>query len=327
MAAVDDQREQHGSFRADVTGEPPEEEREGHAHELHDDERQDDGVLAQADLRAVDAGHADDGVDAVVVDGERHQQQEGLAVQPQFAERLPQAREPGRQQAAGPCLTGLAARRRLGDAPQDRHREREPPDGHAQEREPRRERAAGHAEPLGLRDPGRVDDQQEAAAQVPDGVGGRRDAIDFVRRRDVRQQRIGERDAAGRADVPHHEQEQAPAASRRARRTTGTPSRRRRSRGRRRASASSGRRSRRWRPAPARWRPRQPRPAPRSTRSSSSPAPAGRSAASTRAKYMRKDHGDDRGPEGRIGPVVHRPGPQLGAVQPEPIEPALAGGF
>ena len=48
----------------------PKRNEKGIAHELHEQDRRDQGALADADLGAVRGGHLDDGLDAVVVDQE-----------------------------------------------------------------------------------------------------------------------------------------------------------------------------------------------------------------------------------------------------------------
>ena len=56
------------------------------------------------------------------------------------------------------------------------------------------------------KNPGQVDEEQHAAADVAHHVAGRRDAIGFARRRDMRQQRVVENRGSGDADVADEEQ-------------------------------------------------------------------------------------------------------------------------
>jgi hypothetical protein len=65
-------------LRADASGDHPEEKREGYADELRDEQRRDHRVLVDPDLTAERRCHPDDGLDAVVVDQERDEQQERL---------------------------------------------------------------------------------------------------------------------------------------------------------------------------------------------------------------------------------------------------------
>ena len=114
---------------ADVPGEPAEEKRERNPDELHRRDRPDHDGSAEMPLLAIDRRHPDDGADAVVVDQERHQQQEGLLVGPKVLEGLGEMRE-RRAERAGDTLTAPAAgRRRLGNPAEERDGEDGPPDG------------------------------------------------------------------------------------------------------------------------------------------------------------------------------------------------------
>ena len=180
-----------------------EQERERHADELHDDERGNLRVAVDADLGAVDRRHPDDRLDAVVVEQERDQHQERVA-----GSRA--ARETSRARAANATRTGLRAgrlvgledRRRLRHAAKQRNREHQPPDGDADERQLDRRDGVGQAERrAGCRIHARLTSSSDAAAEEPDRVAGGRDAVDLVRRGDVRQQRVVEDQARGDADV------------------------------------------------------------------------------------------------------------------------------
>ena len=106
-----------------------EQERTRHADELHDDERGDLRVAIDADLGAVDRRHADDRLDAVVVEQERQQHQERLPVAAQLVERSPDpperrrarpasaAASPARAMPAAPARAGRAAARTAATTP------------------------------------------------------------------------------------------------------------------------------------------------------------------------------------------------------------------
>ena len=81
----------------------------------------------------------------------------------------------------------------------------------------------------GLLDHQQVDGEQHAAAEIADGVSGRRHAVELLLADQVRQQRLVEHDAAGDADVAEDEQHQReqPVAARES--STSPASRRRRS--------------------------------------------------------------------------------------------------
>ena len=61
------------------------------AHELHQQDGADERAGRQPELRAVDCGHPDDGADAVVVEQERRQHEDRLAVPAQVTEGVPEA--------------------------------------------------------------------------------------------------------------------------------------------------------------------------------------------------------------------------------------------
>ena len=98
---VDRQAGEHGRLRADPPGDHSEQERERHADELRDEQRRDHRVLVDADLAAEGRRHPDDGLDAVVVEEERDQQQERLPVAPQLVERFDQPADADAKKAAG----------------------------------------------------------------------------------------------------------------------------------------------------------------------------------------------------------------------------------
>ena len=86
-------------------------------HGIPDELDQKDGpnqrTLADPDLRPVCGRHPDDRPDPVVVDQEREQHQEGLAIAPELAKRLAQASEGGCHRIGGGLLVRLQCRRRF----------------------------------------------------------------------------------------------------------------------------------------------------------------------------------------------------------------------
>ena len=169
-----------------------EEEGAGDAHELHQQDRADERALADADLGAVGRRHLDDGLDAVVVDQERQQHQERLAVAAELAKRLAQAHEgdagpgsrPGR--SSGSIRAGGSGTRRKSGIENSAH----------QTATDRNASRAGSVASLSLSpgpegspksrrhlDPRQVERQQQPAAQIPHRVAGGRDPVDLVRRR------------------------------------------------------------------------------------------------------------------------------------------------
>ena len=82
-AGVYRQAQENAALGADARRQTPEQEGEGDADELHQQNGADEDALLDAELGAVDGRHATDGADAVVVDQEGHQQQERLRVSAQ----------------------------------------------------------------------------------------------------------------------------------------------------------------------------------------------------------------------------------------------------
>ena len=103
-------------------------------------------------------------------------------------------------------LAGLELRGRLGDRPQQRDQEQQPPHRHARERGLGRHGGVGEAEGGRLQDPREVEQQQQAAAEVAERIARRRHAVGLVGPRDVRQQRVVEHRRARHADVAEDEQ-------------------------------------------------------------------------------------------------------------------------
>ena len=96
---------------------------------------------------------------------------------------------------------------RLLDAAQQGNGEGRPPDGDAEEGQAQREPGAGKQEPVRVHDPEQVDDQQDAAADVPHGVAAGRDAVEVAGAGHVRQQRLVEDVARGEPDVAGDEED------------------------------------------------------------------------------------------------------------------------
>ena len=175
---VDANRDEDAALGADAGAERAEQERERDADELHHHERGDLRVLVDADLRAVDARHPNHRLDAVLVEQHRDEQQEGVSIAPDLAERPRQpaegsadrraaARRPPRPAAPGPSGTAGSRRRahHIATATNDARVAR---------------RRVGEPERLRLQDPREVDQEQHAAAEVAHRVAGRRHAIGFV---------------------------------------------------------------------------------------------------------------------------------------------------
>ena len=109
----------------------------------------------------------------------------------------------------GPARTqgvGVGLRRRLRHVSEHRDRKDDPPDRHAQKRQPRCDPAVGKAEPVRLQDPQQVDQEEDAAADISERVTRGRHPIHLVIGRDVGQQRIVEDEAAGDPDVSDDEE-------------------------------------------------------------------------------------------------------------------------
>ena len=242
---VDDERDEDRRLRADAAGQPAEEKRERDADELHEHERRDQRVLRQPDLLAVDRRHPDDRADAVVVDQERHQHQERLAVPPQLAQRRDELTDGRRQRVhvrrpAADRTAGSGTRRNRG-IEKTSH---QTATLRNESREARRRRRRGRTT-RGFRIHAQVD-APAAARRRCSRARSRRSRRDRSRRRgDVRQQRVVEDEAAGDADVGDDEERRASNQSPRADEEHAPPCQRRRSPGRRPAAASWRRRSRR----------------------------------------------------------------------------------
>ena len=148
------------------------------------------------ELRPVGRGHPDDGLDAVVVEEERDQHQEGLAVAAQLAEGLAQAREADRDQALRPARG--RPRARCGGSGTRRNRGIEKTSHHtATLRKETRMAAAGVGEAEPLRAAGsmsRLTAMSRPPAEVAEGVAGGGDAVHLVLAGDVGQQRLVEHD-------------------------------------------------------------------------------------------------------------------------------------
>ena len=158
---------------------PPEQEGERNAYELDHQDGTDEDAVPDAEFGAVGRGHARDGADAVVVDQVGDQEQEGLRIGAQIAQCLPEAPQGAahrRKNGAVACRRGA---RRFGHTAKQRQREQQPPRRNAQERQAAARRAVRQAEGGGKLDPRQVGGQQDAAAQVPQGVSGAGDAGRF----------------------------------------------------------------------------------------------------------------------------------------------------
>ena len=95
----------------------------------------------------------------------------------------------------------------LGDAAEEGDGKHHPPHRHAEERHAHRHVAIGQAKPLRAHVPDQVDQQEDAAAQVAQGIAARRDLVDLVGMGHVGQQGIV-KDVGGRvADAGHDEKD------------------------------------------------------------------------------------------------------------------------
>src|SRR5690606_38643865 len=80
-------------LRPEPPGEAPEEEGEGDADELDEEERADEVALPDPDLGPVDRGHLDDGLDPVDVEPEGDEELEGVGVASRGAEGFGESAE------------------------------------------------------------------------------------------------------------------------------------------------------------------------------------------------------------------------------------------
>src|SRR5690606_23999370 len=97
---VDPEGEIDAAPRPDAAGESAEQEAAGDADELDQEQRADEGPLAEAQLGPVDHGESLDRVDPVDVEPEREQEPERLSILADLAER--------RAQSAERCGEGVA---------------------------------------------------------------------------------------------------------------------------------------------------------------------------------------------------------------------------
>ena len=216
-------------------------------------------------------------------------------------------------------LERLQPDRRLGHGTEERQRKHQPPDADAHEREPHRGGRVRQAERRGAENPGQVDQQQDAATDEPHREARGRDPVDVARRGDVGQQRVVEDQRGGDPDVGGHEEAEGvdPLA------TADRGHEQRRGHAEEHEDqeqaflqgAMIGERAEH-RGHQRDDRERDRRPPGKARGGIDSREPRGGVAGEER----RKDGGDDRGPEGRIGPVVHRPGAQFGRAESESCE-------
>ena len=93
MPEVRRQADEDGRSGADPLRQPAEEVGKRDTDKLHQGDRRDHGGARDADFLPVNGGHPDDGADAIVVDQERQQQQEGLPVSAELPEGGAEATE------------------------------------------------------------------------------------------------------------------------------------------------------------------------------------------------------------------------------------------
>ena len=235
--------------------------------------------------------------------------------------RLPHAHERGADGVLVRGFISLEDARRLRHAAEERHREDQPPHAHADKRQLDAGDGVGNAECRWHQDPQQVDDEQDAAAEVADGVARRGYAVHLLRRGDVRQQRVVEDEARGDGDVRDHEQQRrvrplaAPDRPHHHRRDDADADKQRehrffdraivRNRAKDRPEHCSDRHRNR-------CRPRKPRGGDRRRQSRGG----------ERAEERREDGGDDGRLKRGVRPVVHRPRAQLRAIETETIQEA-----
>ena len=211
-AGVHDEADEDGKARADLSGQTTERKSERNANELDEQDSGDEIRLSNADLGAVHGGHFDDGLNAIVVNGEGEHGERRLFVATQFPQSFAKSRERDRKRVRRCRFVSLKRAWRLGHDAKERNGKDQPPYSDGDKRESRRQRGlrrrqtvtTRQAKGAGIRDPRQVERQQEAAADVAKRVTGGRDAIHFVFARDVRQERLIERHAARRATDGQH---------------------------------------------------------------------------------------------------------------------------
>ena len=139
-------------------------------------------LLVDADFGAVDRRHADDGLDAVVVEQEGHEHQERVAVAraARGTSSTPRANAATTSADAGGARAppgGPAAPAPCGSSGSENTSHQTPT---LTNESVIAAIVSGRAERRGAENPGEVDEQQHAAADEADRVAGRRDAVDLV---------------------------------------------------------------------------------------------------------------------------------------------------
>src|SRR5690606_11591829 len=194
----DDVKEDEGKedrpARVPGSGQPAKDQAVGDAYELHQQDGRNQLDGAEAQLRAVNGGDADDRADTVVIDEEGDQELEQLAIAAQVAEGRAQPLVGGAQHALARRQAHRRGRR-LWHYTQHGDGEDGPPDGDAEEGETRAQVVFGQQE-----DHDDVDRQEQPAAQVADGVAARGNHILVFRPGDVRQHRVVKDNRGAEAD-------------------------------------------------------------------------------------------------------------------------------
>ncbi len=198
---IDGESNEHRRLRPDASRHCTEQERERHAHELHEHERGNARVAIDANLGAVDRRHPDDRLNAVVVEQKCNQHQKRLPVASKFAKRFLEPHQCRSYRTLGSRFVVLERPPGFGHLSEQWNGKREPPDSHADERKLDRPQRVRNAEACRHENPQQIDDEEESSTQIADGVGRGRHAIHFVRGGNVREQRVVEHEARCNADV------------------------------------------------------------------------------------------------------------------------------
>ena len=196
------QPDHHRALGPDALAEFAEEQREGNADKLGEEQRPYQVHRADANFRPVDRRHLDDGADAVIVEPEGDEELEELAIFADLGERYPQPFEAGFD-GSGPCLDAGFVGRGLRNVSQQRDGENAPPERHGEQGEPVAQ-VVGRQEP----DHSDVDGEQDAAAKIAQCIPLGRDEVGVLFFGDVPQQRVVEDVRGPQPDRPEEEQHQ-----------------------------------------------------------------------------------------------------------------------
>jgi len=161
---IDAESKQNRPLGAEPLCQGAEEEGHRHSDDLGEEQRSCQVRGANADLRAIDGGHLDNGADAIRVQPEGDEEPEQLAVATQIPKGLGKALKGGTHGRG--MFTRHTVSARLRHQAKERYRKQYPPDRHAQKGGPHRGVRVGKAKPVRLQEPQQVDGEQDAPAQV-----------------------------------------------------------------------------------------------------------------------------------------------------------------